>query len=114
MKYWSLLLFLLLAIHTSAQVQKTTVDSKKPTKIIVYGSDTCHFCIDTKAYLKAHDVAFVYYDVDVNLPKQNEMILKLTKAKIDVSQLSLPVIDKDGEVFTNSTDFEKFLEKIIQ
>ena len=114
MKYLSFLLLFLLSINTSAQVSKSKHVSKESTKLIVYGSDTCHFCIDTKAYLKEHKIEFVYFDVDVNMSKQNEMISKLTHAKIDISQLSLPVIDKGGEVFTNNTDFESFLKRIIQ
>jgi glutaredoxin len=82
--------------------------------IIVYGSDTCHFCVDTKQFLKDKKVTFVYYDVDVNEEKLKEMLFKLRKAKIATSSLSLPVIDKDGEIFTNSEPFEEFLNKILE
>ncbi|PTX62263.1 glutaredoxin [Kordia periserrulae] len=82
--------------------------------IIVYGSDTCHFCVDTKQFLKDKKVTFVYYDVDVNEEKLKEMLFKLRKANISTSNLSLPVIDKDGEIFTNSEPFEEFLKKILE
>lgn len=82
--------------------------------IIVYGSDTCHYCMDTKAYLKARKVAFIYFDVDKNQEKQSEMLVKLKKAYIPVSSLSLPVIDKGGAIFTNGVDFNKFLKRIIE
>jgi len=87
------------------QVQKT---------IIVYGSDTCHYCVDTKTYLKERDIEFTYYDVDVNKEKEQEMIMKLRQAKIPLSALSLPVIDKGGKVFTNGKNFDTFLKKIIE
>ena len=29
-------------------------------KMIVYGSDTCHYCIDTKTYLKEEKIDFIY------------------------------------------------------
>lgn len=82
--------------------------------IIVYGSDTCHYCLDTKKYLKEKQITFVYFDVDINEEKQKEMLFKLHKAKISSSNLNLPVIDKDGEIFTNSNPFEAFLKKIIE
>ena len=81
-------------------------------EIIVYGSDTCHYCIDTKEFLNKNKIKFVYYDVDLNIEKQTEMVEKLKKAKISLSNLNLPVIDKQGEIFTNSEDFEAFLHKI--
>ncbi|WP_262710924.1 hypothetical protein [Changchengzhania lutea] len=42
------------------------------------------------------------------------MLVKLQKAKIGVSSLNLPVVDKEGDIFTNGEDFEKFLKRIIQ
>lgn len=104
------LFFVVRVSHTEA-INKQ--DSLQKT-IIVYGSDTCHYCIDTKAFLIEKKVKFIYYDVDVNIEKQQEMVNKLIKANIDVSSLSLPVIDKGGELFSNGKNFDKFLEKIIK
>jgi len=42
------------------------------------------------------------------------MIMKLRQAKIPLSALSLPVIDKGGKVFTNGKNFDTFLKKIIE
>ncbi|WP_298550042.1 glutaredoxin family protein [uncultured Algibacter sp.] len=81
-------------------------------KLIVYGSDTCHYCIDTKAYLKERNVDFIYYDVDVNLLKQREMILKLQKAGISLDNLSLPVVDLGEKLVMNGANFENFLKKL--
>lgn len=88
----------------------TSQDSLKT--IIVYGSDTCHYCIDTKAYLKEKKIGFRYYDVDVNLVKQTEMVIKLQKAGISLDNLSLPVVDLNGKLVMNSGDFENFLKKL--
>lgn len=82
-------------------------------KMIVYGSDTCHYCLDTKAYLKERNVDFIYYDVDINLTKQREMLIKLQKAGISVDNLSLPVIHKKDTLFMNSGDFDEFLKRLI-
>jgi len=81
--------------------------------IIVYGSDTCHYCIDTKQYLKENKINFIYFDVDVNLEKQKEMVVKLQKAGVDISNLSLPVIDKKGTLYKNNpAQFKAFLKAI--
>jgi len=98
--------------QVSDSVSKTLTEQKKPKKIIVYGSDTCHYCIDTKAYLKEKKIDFIYYDVDVNLLKQREMLIKMQKAGIPVDNLSLPVVDLYGKIVMNGANFEAFLKKL--
>ncbi|NVE01016.1 glutaredoxin family protein [Massilia sp. BJB1822] len=34
------------------------------TKVVVYGTETCPFCIKTRAYLKEHNIAFADLYVD--------------------------------------------------
>ena len=87
-------------------------ENTKSNKIIVYGSDTCHYCIDTKAYLKEKNIEFTYYDVDINLLKQREMLLKLQNAGISVESLSLPVVDLQDKLIMNSNNFQGFLLKL--
>lgn len=87
-------------------------ENTKTNKIIVYGSDTCHYCIDTKAYLKEKNIEFTYYDVDINLLKQREMLIKLQNAGISVESLSLPVVDLQGKLIMNSNNFDGFLKKL--
>ncbi|WP_111309194.1 glutaredoxin family protein [Confluentibacter sediminis] len=113
MKYlaFTFLFFLTLNNYTKLLSDDWVQEQKT---IVVYGSDTCHYCTDTKAFLKERKVKFVYFDVDVNLEKQQEMLNKLIKANIDISSLRLPVIDKDGELFTNGKDFDAFLKRVIQ
>ncbi|MFD0989317.1 glutaredoxin family protein [Mariniflexile jejuense] len=113
MKYLAFTFLFFMALSSNAKLLSDDVFQDQKT-IIVYGSDTCHYCTDTKAFLKEKNVKFIYYDVDVNLEKQQEMLNKLIKANIDVSSLSLPVIDKGGELFTNGKDFSAFLERIIK
>jgi glutaredoxin len=78
--------------------------------IVVYGSDTCHYCIETKLMLKEKNIKFTYYDIDKNKVKEQEMLVVLQKVNIPIATLSLPVIDFKGDVFLNEGDFEKFLE----
>jgi glutaredoxin 3 len=92
---------------------KDNLTSQKDLKkIIVYGSDTCHYCIDTKAYLKEKKIDFIYYDVDVNLLKQREMLIKMQKAGLSADNLSLPVVDLYGKLIMNGANFEDFLKKL--
>ncbi|MFM6948502.1 MAG: glutaredoxin family protein [Aquirufa sp.] len=96
-----------------AQEIKTEAEAKIEKKImIVYGSDECHHCTDTKKYLKENNIEFVFYDIDKNQEALKEMLFKLKKANISTNNLSIPVIDKQGVVFTNSDPFEEFLKKL--
>lgn len=97
---------------TASGLNDNMISQKDLKKIIVYGSDTCHYCIDTKAYLKEKNIDFIYYDVDVNLLRQKEMLIKLQKAGISVDNLTLPVVDLKGKLIMNSSNFEEFLKKL--
>ncbi|GLB51421.1 hypothetical protein NBRC110019_04600 [Neptunitalea chrysea] len=83
-------------------------------KIIVYGSSDCHYCIDTKAYLEDRNIAYVFFDIDINEKALKEMLGKLKNAGISLSSVAIPVIDKEGDIFMNDGDFEEFLEKLNQ
>ncbi len=83
-------------------------------KLIIYGSDTCHYCLETKIFLKKNNIEFQYYDIDLNLAKQKEMIAKLKAANISLSNLTLPVVDKVGSIFINNEKFEEFLNKLLE
>ncbi|WP_194765839.1 glutaredoxin family protein [Tamlana sp. I1] len=102
--------------YSQAQEQVLSISNtdKKSPKLIIYGSDTCHYCIDTKAYLKEKQIDFVYYDVDVNLSKQREMVLKLQNAGISLDNLSLPVVEKKGELLMNNGNFDTFLKGLTE
>ena len=94
-------------------LNENLISQKDLKKIIVYGSDTCHYCIDTKAYLKEKKIDFTYFDVDINLLKQREMVIKLQKAGISLDNLSLPVVDLFGKLVMNSGgSFDNFLKKL--
>ena len=91
-----------------------TSSTKKQQEIIVYGSDGCHYCIDTKIFLNKNNISFTYYDIDLNKDKEQEMLSKLSNAKIPINSFQLPVIDKGGTIFTNGQNFIAFLKKIIE
>lgn len=84
--------------------------NKKP--VIVYGSDECHHCTDTKAFLKKNNIDFVFFDIDKNPEALKEMLTKLKNASISTSNLGIPVVDKQGLLYTNNGIFEEFLEKL--
>lgn len=80
--------------------------------IIIYGSDECHHCTDTKAFLKEKKIDFVFYDIDKNPSALQEMLAKLRKANMSTSNLGIPVVDKNGVLFSNNVDFQEFLKKL--
>lgn len=110
------MVFFLIILNFQASCQEANVKRQSQTdiKLIVYGSDTCHYCIETKAFLKENNIGFVYFDVDVNLVKQKEMVLKLQKANIPLDAISLPIVDLQGKLIMNNVDdFNGFLKKLI-
>lgn len=96
-----------------SQVSDSLTTKIEYKKLIIYGSDTCHYCIDTKAYLKERKIDFIYYDVDVNLLKQREMLIKIQKSGMSIDNLSLPVIHKNDTLFMNDGNFDTFLKRLI-
>lgn len=61
-------------------------------KVTVYSTPTCHFCHLAKDYFKENNIAFVDYDVSVDMEKRQEMI-NISK------QLGVPVILVDNNAF---------------
>ena len=110
MKYLIIVVLFLTTLQSNAQESiHQTKDSKKQ-KMIVYGSDSCHSCLDTKVFLKEKNIKFTYYDIDINKIKEQEMLAKLQKANISIHTLSLPVIDNKGDIFLNKGNFDEFLK----
>ena len=110
-----LIVFLISFANTSfgqvlESVSEASTTKKELKKMIIYGSDTCHFCTDTKAYLKERKIDFIYYDVDVNLLKQREMVIKIQKAGVSLDNVSLPVVEKNGKLLMNNGNFDNFLK----
>lgn len=113
MKNILLFCFFLSAIFTiEVSGQENNQNSNKSDSIIIYGSDECHHCIETKAFLKDKNIAFIFYDIDKNPEALNEMLTKLRNAKMNTSNLGIPVIDKKGVLFSNNGDFQEFLKKL--
>ena len=101
-------------VFSQAKPSESIPTKKEITsKIIVYGSDTCHYCVDTKSFLQEKNIVFTYYDVDINLEKQNEMVEKLQKAGIPLDAISLPIVDLQGKLIMNNVnDFDGFLKSL--
>lgn len=115
----SFLLLFIFCEYSFAQVLKTAskeavATNKSSKKIIVYGSDTCHYCLDAKSLLKKQHIDFIYYDVDINITRQREMLVKMQKAGLPIDNLSLPVVHKNDEIFMNNGDFDAFLKRLTE
>ena len=107
---FSILLIITIGIVGFGQIVNPNLDDalttqKKLQKMIVYGSDTCHYCIDTKTYLKENKIDFTYYDVDINLTRQREIVIKLQKANISLDNLSLHVLDFNVKLIMNGDNY---------
>lgn len=114
MKQLIITFLLLTTLHCNSQeVRHQNKESKKEI-MIVYGSDSCHSCLDTKAFLKQKNIEFTYYDIDVDKVKEQEMLVKLQKANISIYTLNLPVIDNNGDVFLNKGNIQEFLKVLAK
>lgn len=82
--------------------------------LIIYGSDTCHYCLETKAYLKDHNIVFVYFDIDKDEIRLQEMLYKMKENGLSTTNVFLPVVDHTGKVFMNNQDFDTFITLLIQ
>jgi glutaredoxin 3 len=115
--FFILLLFLgIFQYNLNAQTvvkQKKQLEKTKKV-ILIYGSSDCHYCIDAKNLLVKNKIDFIFYDIYTNKVALNEMLAKLKAAKISTTGLGIPVIDKYGEIFSNSANFDDFLKKLIQ
>ncbi len=60
-------------------------------KITIYSTQTCHFCIQLKAYLKEKGFKYTEIDVSKDYAKAEEMIEKS-------GQMGVPVTDIDGQI----------------
>ncbi len=110
-------IFLLIVFLFSTQIgssQNKDVKNNQSTTILIYGSDTCHYCVDTKKFAEEHQLKFIYFDIDKDEKALKEMLIKLRQNNISTSNLNLPVVDKNGLVFTNEIDFSSFLKKLIE
>ncbi|MAM22710.1 MULTISPECIES: glutaredoxin family protein [Croceibacter] len=94
--------------------QSNPLVTKEKTPLIIYGSNTCHYCIDTKLFLKEKNIEFIFYDIDLSESKLNEMLKKLSTNGVDISNVKLPVIDKSGKLFMNDSKFQDFLKMLVQ
>ena len=59
--------------------------------VIIYSTNTCHFCNLAKEYFKEHDIAYTEHNVGTDPEKRKEMI-DLT------GQLGVPVIRIGNDV----------------
>ena len=112
MKSVFLTILFLFSIQIGLSQENKTKSEQKT--ILIYGSDTCHYCVDTKKYAEEHQLKFIYFDIDKDEKALKEMLTKLRQNNISTANLNLPVVDKYGLVFTNEIDFSSFLKKLIE
>ena len=115
---FSVLCFISLTIFNCSQSSTPNAGNKVTAnqelkELIIYGSGTCHYCVDTKTYLTKQNIPFVFYDLDLQPKKIEEMYSKLRKANISTANFQIPVVDKSGTIITNDyLTFDTFLSKL--
>ncbi len=62
-----------------------------PTKIKVYSTNICPYCVALKEFLKSHGFEFEEIDVSENAEAQKEMVEKS-------GQMGVPVVQIDDEI----------------
>lgn len=107
-------ILILIFFFSSQLLAQGISETQSQQVLIVYGSDTCHYCIETKEILTEKKINFQYYDVDTNRPKLQEMLDMLEENNFSLSNVQLPVVDRNGDVFMNDSDFDQFIEKLIK
>ena len=60
-------------------------------EVVIFSTPTCHFCQQTKEFLKEHNIDFTEHDVSVDQEKRQEMIEKS-------GQMGVPVLFVGEEV----------------
>lgn len=61
------------------------------SKVQVYSTPTCPYCVRLKQFLVENKVDFINYDVSIDRDKANEVIERS-------GQMGVPVIDIDGQL----------------
>lgn len=67
--------------------------------VTIYSTPTCHFCLEAKKYMAAHNVAYTEHDVAHDLEQRKIMVDKS-------GQLGVPVIDVDGKIMVGYEESE--------
>ena len=65
--------------------------AKKQSKVRIYTTSTCPWCIKTKEFFKAHNIKYQEINVSEDENARNEMFEK-------AGQFGVPVIDANGAV----------------
>lgn len=108
-----LFLFVLFSTSFSLVFAQEKISTAKSVKtLIVYGSESCPHCIATKEFLDKKKVKYKFLDIDKDIEALKEMLDKLKKANISLSNVEIPVIDNNGDVFINTPNFQDFLDKL--
>jgi glutaredoxin-like YruB-family protein len=78
----------------------------KMSKVIVYSTKTCSWCIKLKEFLKENKISFTNKDVGTNKKNADEMIKKS-------GQQGTPVTDIAGKIIVgfNKEEIKKALKK---
>ncbi len=110
----TLFLFFLCGTLLGFSQTRRQPEQTQKSKLIVYGIDDCHYCHDTKVLLDKKKIEYIFYDVDKNIEKQQEMITGLKAASRNLKNLNMPVIKKGERYLLNDGNLEKFHQQLLK
>jgi glutaredoxin len=111
---YPLLFVLIFFFQINGNAQTAANEKNNHKTILIYGSPNCHYCTDLKDSLSKKRIAFVFLDIDSDKEALNQMLTKLTRAKISLNNLQIPVVDKYGLMYVNNTNFKDFITTITE
>jgi len=78
----------------------------KNSKVIIYSTPTCPYCVYAKKYFKENNISFEDVNVAADMNRAREMVEKS-------GQMGVPVIDIDGQIVVGFQPkvFEQLLNK---
>lgn len=71
--------------------------------LILYGSNSCGYCINTRNELDAAGIDYTFYDVNDDAEKSTEMWDKINAAGLSTTSVGFPVVDANGHLLIRPT-----------
>lgn len=87
-----------------------TEETKAPT-IVIYGSNTCHHCVDFKNKLDSVGLKYVFNDVEVD-ERQAQVMIQLVQSANHQGGIQFPVVYLNDKEVMIAPDFNSFLTRL--
>lgn len=84
-----------------------------PSTVLVYGSETCGLTNNFRQKLEEEQTNYVFFDVEKDTNKQDEMFTKVNTFYPDLAVIMYPVVDVNGSILVspNISEFKKIYKQ---